>query len=474
MSAWIWFANERGRPPRAPTRPPVQRRFWRRLGGGMGCGLALVLLVGMSLTVRSQPLSLAEFPVTATSRSGQFIVHGRSSELPAPATTLSRIGTNAVIALRPDLLAVSAERVKHAVDRRLGANDRWGSRIHLQLRAPTRIEGPVAIQARVFRDGWQYQVVLPDQMEWDRLVRGLVEVVLLERANRANPGTECALVPLWLTEGMTRLILAEEGRDLVAEGATVLVRSERKRDPLAPVRLGLRGREPLPFSEFSLLTLNELGDPERFQEFQTSSALFTWEFLRTDEGRAMLQTFLNGLPVSLNWQTAFLKASNGTFQTLLDVEKWWAVNAADTLSTDLTQRWPRQRVLERLGELAVETTEVRADANGPAARQVLSLPELVVRWDFPTQREVLLRKLSQWRVLALRAPPDLVPLCADYVQVVSDYIRTRDRAGLGTTSRGALETRGNLVAAAVARRLGELQRRLDQEQEGSDASLPVP
>lgn len=449
----------------------MQQGFWRRLGAGGG--LMLALLVGASWTARSQPLLLGELPVTATSRSGQFIVHGRSSELPAPADSLTRISSNTTISLRPDLLAVSAERVKRAVDQRMGANDPWRSRIHLQLRAPARVESPVAIQARVFRDGWQYQVVLPDQIEWDRLVRGLVEVVLLERANRANPGMECALVPLWLTEGLSRLVLTEQGRDLVAESATVLIRSELKPDPLAPVRLGLRGREPLPFSEFSLLTLFELRDPERFQEFQDSAALFTWEFLRTDEGRRLLRTFLDELPLSLNWQTAFLKASNGTFQTLLDVEKWWAVNATETLSTDLTQRWPRERVLERLQELAVETTEVRADTNNPAVRQVLSLPELVVRWDFPTQREVLLRKMAQWRVLALRAPPDLVPLCAGYAQVVSEYIRTRERAGLGTTARGTLDARPSLVAAATARRLDELQRRLEQEQERSTAKSPA-
>jgi len=391
------------------------------------------------------------------------MVHGRGPSLPAPAASLNRVGTEAIIAVRPDLLVVTAERVKRAVEQRLNVSDRWRSRIHLQLRNSARMEGPVSIRAKVFRDGWQFYIPVPDRIEWQRLVRALVEVVLLERSNRANTGMDCALVPLWLTEGMCQLLLSEEGRDLVAETATVLNRSQLKPDPLTPVRLALQGREPLPFSELSLVTYSQLEDPARFREFQATATLFTWEFLHTDSGRLLLRTFLEQLSGSLNWQTALLRSSNGGFQTLLDVEKWWAVSSADTLSSDPAQRWPRERVLDRLEELRVETAEVRVETNSPPVQQRVTLAELVVKWDYPTQREVLLRKMTQWRVLALRSAPDLARLCSDYARIVSEYVGARDRAGLGPTPRGGLESRANLVAAAAARRLRELDQRLEAE-----------
>lgn len=421
------------------------------------------LACGGALAARGQSPLPVELPVTAASHSGQFLVQGRGPSLPPPTPNLSRVGTNELVTLRADLLAVTAERVKQAVDRRLDVQDAWRSRIYIQMRDANRMEGRLSIRAEAGRDGWQFFVPVPDRIEWPRLVRTLVEVVLLERANRHNPGAECALVPLWLTEGLYQLILAEEGRDLVAESATVLNRSRLKPDSLAPARAQLRGKEPMPFSELSLLTFDQLTEPTRFQEFQATATLLTFEFVRTTWGQQLLRRFLAEIPQCLNWQTALLRASGGGFQSLLDIEKWWAVSATDTLTTDPTQRWPRDRILQQLEELRFETTEVRQDTNSPAVPTVVPLTEVLVKWDYETQREVLNRKVTQWQMLSMRAAPELAPLCGDYAKVVYDYVRARDRAGLGPTARGSLEARGNLLATSAARRVEELDRRLEAE-----------
>lgn len=452
----------------------------------------LCLLCGLSLVQgRGQSLIPTDLPVTATSRSGQFWVHGRTTSLPAPSLTLNRIGTNSTINLRPDLLVVTAERVKLAVERRLSAQDPWRSRVHLQLRDANQVTGPISIRAQCFQDGWQFYIPLPERLEWERLVRAFVEVVLLERANRLNTTADCALVPLWMTEGLSQLILAEEGRDLVAEYATILVRSELRRDPLDQVRSGLQNRDLLSFSELGLFTLDPLADRDRFQEFQASSTLLTWEFLKNDEGRRLLRNFLQQLPGCLNWQTALLRSSGGRFLTLLDIEKWWAMSAADTLAADALHRvaplsdatgkgkrvpvkpssdrwfgWPRDRVLQRLDDLRVEITNVRPDTNSPAVPQRVPLTEVLVRWDFELQKEILNRKISQWRVLALRSPQDLASLCLGYVQVATEYLNGRERAGLGTTARGSLETRSSFLAATAARKVGDLDRQLEAIQAG--------
>lgn len=455
--------------------------FPMRFGAGFrAVGVAMLWVWFAVPGMLAQSVLPVDLPVTAISRTGQFVVHGRDSNLPAPEATLSRVGTNPMVTLRPDLLVVTAERVKKAVDRRLSASDGWQSKVHLLVRDAARAPGPVSIRSQLFREGWQFYVPLPDSIEWNRLVRALVEVVLLERANRANGTSEIAQPPLWLSEGIAQLLLTEEGRDLVAEPATVVNRSQRKPDPLAPVRARLQGRDPLPFSEFSLLTLDQLSDPERFAEYQATAALMTAEVLREESGRRWMRSFLEQLPGTLNWQTALLRTSDGSVRTLLDLEKWWAVNATVALSTDPSQRWSRERVLERLKELRVEAAELRPDTNSPAMFRMVPLTEVILKWEYPLQREVLRRKMAQWQSLVSRAPADLAPLCGDYARMVHDYLNSRERAGLGPNPRGRLEARPEFMANAAVRRLDALNQRLDAELSrasmdlDSPVSVPVP
>ena len=408
------------------------------------------------------PVIPADLPVMARSVSGQFLVHGRSSTLPGPTAQIRRVGTNEVISLRPDLLVVSAERIKQGIERLLGLHDAWRGSIHIQIRDAARLSGPLSIQARVFREGWQYTVVVPDEIEWERLIRGLTEVVLLERANRSNPGEECAFVPLWLTTGMHELLMASAGRDLVAESGTLINRSERWKDTLRRSRAGLDGREPMPFSDLSLATINEMSDPARFADFQSSAALFTFELIREDSGRSALVDFIRRLPESLNWQTVFLRAYGDRFPRLLDVEKWWAVSSAETLAADSRQHWPRDRVLQRLSELLFETADVRSDTNQPSVRQTLPLRDLIVSWDFDVQRDVVRRKAAQIRALGMRAPVEVAPLVGDSARVLEDYLAVRGGSVPSNPGKSSLELRGRTVAESTARKLVVLEERIDQ------------
>ena len=406
-----------------------------------------------------------EMPVVAWGRTGQFLVRGASGSMPDPIRELKEVGTNRVIRLRPELLAITADRVKTAVDRRLDARGPWASRIHIQM-LPTRpgaqnTPQQVAIRAEPIQGGWKFQVPVPGSMDWQALVRALVEVVLLEHANRSNRGPEVLVPPLWLSEGLTQLIFAQEGRDLVLEEATVINRNRRYPDPLAGVRTYLQGRPPLPFSDLDVLSLERIGEPAKFEEFQMSATLFTEAWVRTPVGRRFLLDFLGSLPGNLNWQTAFLKASRGTFLSLRDVEKWWAVTSAETLSTDPTQRWTPEKLLESLDRLRTETVSRRQDTNSAAEPGSVRLADLVKTWDPDAQQEVLSRKLVQWQVLAFHAPKELQPLCLEYSNVVQSYVNARFGPERHQTPRGQLEVRGPILAAVAARRLAELDRRLD-------------
>ncbi|MBL9175971.1 MAG: hypothetical protein JNL10_20675 [Verrucomicrobiales bacterium] len=437
----------------------------------------LACLMALGVGVRgfgAAPELPISVPVYARSVSGQFVVHGRGATLPAPAPQLRRVGTNPTIHLRPDLLAVTAERVKRGVEHDLGASDAWRGLIHLQLRSITEVPGPMAIQARPFREGWQFNVMVPEDITWDRLVRGLTEVVLLERANRANTSEECTLVPLWLTTGLNRLLLGEFGRDLVTESGTLINRSERRQDPLRDVRDVLARREPMTFSELGLVLPSELEDPARFAWFEASAALLTHELIREDSGRAALADFVRMLPQSLNWQITFLRAYSGRFSSLLDIEKWWAVASAETLATDPRQHWSRDRVLARLAEVYSETADIRPETNQPAIRQTVPLRELIVDWDFDAQRDVVQRKVSQLRALRLRAPADLAPLVGDSTQVLEDYLAVRGRNGAATPTKASPEVRGRMVALAAARKLTVLEGRLDVERRNPPPAPPAP
>ena len=194
-----------------------------------------------------------------------------------------------------------------------------------------------------------------------------------------------------------------------------------------------------------------------------SSTLFTEAWVRTPAGRRFLMEFLGSLSGSLNWQTAFLKASRGTFLSLRDVEKWWAVTAAETLSTDPSQQWPRERLLESLDRLRRETVSRRQDTNSVAEPGSVLLSDLVKTWEPDAQQEVLSRKLVQWQVLAFHAPMPLRPLCLEYSQVVQNYVNARFGPERNQMPRGQLEARGPILAGVAARRLAQLDRRLDAE-----------
>jgi len=440
-----------------PVHDPLHPWFGVLLG-------MLLLGLGCPAAVPGLPF---EMPVVAWGRTGQFLVRGAGSVLPDPIRELKEVGTNRIVRLRPELLAITADRVKTAVDQRLDVRGPWASRIYIQM-LPTRLGAQntpqqVSIRAEPIQGGWQFQVPVPGSMDWQALVRALVEVVLLEHANRSNRGPEVLVPPLWLSEGLTQLLFAQEGRDLVVEEATVINRVRRYPDPLAAVRVYLQGRPPLPFSDLDVLSLERISEPAKFEEFQMSATLFTEAWVRTPVGRRFLQEFLVSLPGHLNWQTAFLKASRGIFLSLRDVEKWWAVTSAETLSTDPSQRWSRERLLESLDRLRRETVSRRQDTNSAAEPGSVLLAELVKTWEPDAQQEVLSRKLVQWQVLAFHAPQELRPLCLEYSKVVQNYVVARFGPDRHQLPRGQLEPRGKILAGATARRLAELDRLLEAE-----------
>ncbi len=423
-------------------------------------GLAVMVALAASLLAHAITSPLPPQAVTATSRSGQFIVHGRDSVPPASGGALRPVGDDEQISLRPEVLTVMCDRIRELVQQRLGTDDRGGSRVHLYLRRRHAVEGRLNIIPQTIREGWQYHLELPDTVEWPRLVRALIEVVLLDQVNRGNTTDHCVLPPFWLTEGLTELLMNEFGRDLVLESQTTLNRSARRPDPLAPVRAVLAGRNPLGFSDLGLVSLEQLTDPARFAYFRASAALLVAELLQDRPGKALLRAFLQQMPQHLNWQTAFLRASNGRFQTLLDVEKWWAVSAANVLSRDPSLLWPRAQVLAELRLILTETADVRSATNSPSARRTVALSEVVRTWEFAAQRDVLRRKANQLQLLSVHTPRDLLPLVSECYRTLDSYLDTRSGGGRDGDGRMDFALRAKMLGKSTAQKLDELDRQV--------------
>lgn len=424
------------------------------------------VLVGQSSGIRlgtGVDFGTGAGPVTV-SRSGQFIVHGQpgasSAARVGSPSQFKPVGDRANIVLRADLLAVISERVRLAVNTQLGISDSPGAKIHLYLRRRRQVEGQIDIVPAAFSGGFVFKVELPEEIEWYRLVRALVEVSLLDLANRGNPRSDCVVLPLWFSEGMNSVLIHEYGRDLVPEAETLLNRSARRKDPIAAIRAALGGNEPESFGDLTQAGLGQFTDPARFDLYRANVALLVAAWVQDDEGRRHAQQFLRILPSHLNWQTAFLRSSGGRFDTFLDVEKWWAVALVSMLSRDPSQQWPRDRVVTELRWIMAETAELRETTNSPAARRTVTLSEIVRSWEYPAQREVLTRKATQLQRLAVHAPPDLVPLLAECFQTLDGYLTSRSGAGVDPISRTDIESRGRVLAKTTSRKLDRLERQI--------------
>jgi hypothetical protein len=396
-------------------------------------------------TPNVQRLSSPSEPVLSTS--GQFVIRAPSSAAPAGNALVLAPERN-LVRLEPAFVSVSCERIKQALFRDIGPNASWQGRINVEVHPARAVGQRITITSERFRNGWQYQVGFPDTVERDRYTRVMVQVLLLEFANRGSSGG-LAEIPAWLTEGLTQRLLASKDIALIVPPPREAVNglsfsatriTERLDDPVGHARQQLHGQVPLTFDQLSWQVEDELSGPAA-ELYRTSAQLFVGELLHLRDGRACLTAMLAGLPRYHNWQLAFLEAFRSHFERSLDVEKWWALcccvqSAAKEFVPKVPIEGPTWYDLDQ----ALLTTAPDGPGMGSSSGHTeVTLQTIIREWDRVEQFHTLSGKVQELGLLRPRLSPDLALLVQEYCQAVGIYLQTphwnRMRTVLGPKAR---------------------------------------
>lgn len=396
----------------------------------------------------------------ARSMSGQFIVFGSRTPALRP---MPRAATNANwVSLEPTLVSVSAERIKQAVWRELGVTGSWQNRISITLHPARSGDEPVNIVSDRSMGVWNYRVAMPDQISRERYLRALVQVVLLELANRDARG-QPAEIPPWLTEGLTGQLLASHGPDLVINaprlslnGVTYnppVTTDARPVSPLEKAHKILLGETPLTFEELSWPAPGQI-DGSDGPQYRACAQLFTCELLKLRGGKDCLREFLGALPSYLNWQMAFLQGFKPHFTRPLDIEKWWALQSTGFAGRDLIQTWTYEDSWNKLAAALMASVDVFGSTNELPLLAEVKLQTIVRDWEPAKQEAVLRGKVGELESIRLRIAPELAGLTSEYRQAIDLYLNQRNPS----TSGGQ---QSHIAPGQIMRGQRDLLKRLD-------------
>jgi hypothetical protein len=365
--------------------------------------------------------------VIAESRSRQFSIQGLPSSKPF-AGALSGPDVP-YVRVDPTTLCVTAENIKGALLAALDTTDNWRSPIAVSLHPVQRDGEEIVVASLRSANGWDYRLTVPEMANKRHLVKALVQVLLLEIAQRhsADRGVE---LPPWLAPGLAAHLEATSISPLVLE-------PESRTSSRRKIEEAVRGtRETLRVS--GGLTLDELNWPsERVNPvaYEASAHLFVRELLRK-AGGAALNDMLRRLAGHYNWQTAFLQAFG--FQSLRDVDKWWTLHLVQFAGRESLSIWSTGEINTQLMDILNTTVHVRHATNQLPVATRLSLDRLIQEWEFPQQEPVLRQKLVQLDALRLRSPTNVVAIVATYRQYLSEYLARREQLGAGRTANAPI------------------------------------
>jgi hypothetical protein len=409
------------------------------------------------------------------------VVAGAGSRT-APPPGATAPGAPYLVELEPPTLMLTCERVRQALNRELQLPEAWRGQIYVVINPRIPINQPPVIAAQGFTSGWHYRMESPPWIEPAKLVRALVQVLLLETANRGAQ-SRSAEIPLWFSEGITQHLIHSTLLDLVVQPPNlssdrVPARShvwERVRpDPLAAARERLASHAAFSFSRMGEIEADGLPE-ETWKTFQASAHVFVHHLLQWPGAFACAANMLDALPHYLNWQTAFLGAFQPLFPSLLEVEKWWSVVLVQFTGLDPLNAWPLEVALAKLDELLHPPVLVSSSPSNLARRQRFSLQQIVEHFDEVRQRILLQGVAGQLTAVRLRMPPEVATLTDQYRRVIADYLERRLQSRLGRAVPNPVPLTPNQLSVEARKALDRLdQRRLELVSQPSPSTHTPP
>lgn len=423
-----------------PPRPAKFLSFAGRL-----VGLCLIFLgVGLQAQTLKSPNI-----VTARSYSGQFVVKGPQTAPTLPIKVQGdKDSDDGLIGLEAGALAVTCEQVKHALLKQLDREDHWKDKVYVEIAPDAEDDSDILMATVKYRDGWRYQLRLPVRIDPDKLLLAIVRTSLLELANRNSKGHSADL-PLWLTEGMTKHLIATSPTPLVMQPKKLkdilpkVAPSRLIEDPLLEPRAHLQKYNAWTFQEMSLPSDVQM-NPLEWTHFRHCAHVLVQSLLRTPNGPKNLGAMLDAMPNYLNWQFALLEGFQGQFASPLDIEKWWSLTLVDLKSFDSHNRWTYQPAVRRLDQILDTSVTLDPGVDAVPTQRNLELQLLIdlVEWD--QQRPYIMDVISQLIFFQIHAPEDLVKLAGDYRITLMEYVNSRDTAAK-TTRRGEVATSHKVI-----------------------------
>jgi hypothetical protein len=424
--------------------------------------MKLIAILGLIVTgATAAPAQVPPPPAAfARSASGQFTIFGAAPGQAPPPWLTSAFDTN-FIQLQPPLLAVSCERIRQKIWAALDSTAPWRGRVFIQLHPVRSINERITIVSERSEGGWDYRVLLADTVRKDRFIDAIVRVLLLEIANR-NAGLHPAELPPWLGPGLAEELRASDNLEILlppprqarnSMAFSTQIVDERRRDTLEHAQAVLRANPPLSFDQLCWPAEGQLSD-DGAEPYRSSAHLFVTLLLRKPDGPARLRVLLEDLPRHYNWQLAFLDAFRDDFPSLLDVEKWWALQVVQFTGHDLSQTWPPAESWRELDEILRSAVDVHTAKDELPLRSEVSLQTILREWERDRQIPVLEHKLAQLDAARLRMAPPLIPLLDQYRQVLQICLR-KLKGG------GPLVSIGRTVGLASSRPSQEAAQQLD-------------
>ncbi len=437
--------------------------------------MRLLILIAISLT----SLQAADYR-TVESRSGQFIVRWRE-QFRVPPLLLEDEKAAGIIVLTPELLAVSAERIKESLLWQLGASDRWRGKIRFQFKQGKSDPGHFFLESFRFSNGWNYQVTLSPKIRRSVWLRHCVAVLLLEMANRLA-GERSAEVPFWLIDGITMELRQSALLDLSPShterlligganpGLGMTTPQQLYQDALISTRQWLANNIPAGVDELFFPAAEHLqGDKQ--PPFSRSAHLFFRQLRALRAGKASFRQFLSSLSSRLNWQQAFFPSFHPHFKNMLDLEKWWAVTLVDFLTNPYSAPINPEKMKINAHPLDESRTALQQilsplpafvgrKRNEIAKRAGFTLQQAIAQWDYPDQKTTLQRIINRLHLLSIYAHPQLTPLIQTYQTTLSSYLTERDRAGYQPLRRGQPRRRSQQIVQDTQRKLDRLDAQL--------------